>query len=58
MCSPRGEVTIQESCFLKGFFKTMGLPGEQEEGRWNTSFKGLGVGEKMGILFLAPVAGL
>lgn len=27
MCSPRGEVTIQESCFLKGFCKTMGLLG-------------------------------
>lgn len=27
MCSPRGEVTIQESCFLKGFCKTLGLPG-------------------------------
>lgn len=33
MCSPRGEVIIQESCFLKGFCKTLGILGGHGRGR-------------------------
>lgn len=47
MCSPRGEVTISEFCFLKGFCKTVG-PQEGFEGHKN----GVGEGEGNGDLVL------
>lgn len=50
MCSPRGEVTIQEFCFLKRFCKTTGLLGEQ--GAQEMAVKSTGGGEEMRILIL------
>lgn len=48
MCSPRGEVTIQEFCFLKRFCKTTGLLGER--GGQEMALKSRGGGKEMRIL--------
>lgn len=51
VCSPKGEVTIQEPCFLKGFCSTLSLLGGCGEQR--NCVKGVVGGVEDRILFLA-----
>lgn len=51
VCSPKGEVTIQEPCFLKGFCSTLSLLGGCGEQR--NCVKGVVGGAEDRILFLA-----